>query len=813
MSAKPETVAEDTLNIVIDDVEYPARKGAMIIEVADANGIHVPRFCYHKKLPVAANCRMCMVQVEMGGRMAPKPLPACATPVADGMRVWTTSDYARQAQRAVMEFLLINHPLDCPICDQGGECELQDVALQYGRGVSRFSEQKRAVPEKDFGPLIASDMTRCIHCTRCVRFLQHVAGFKEMGGLGRGERVEIGTYVQHNLESELSGNIIDVCPVGALTSRPFRFRARAWEMVQTASVAPHDCIGSNLYLHTRRGQLLRAVPREHEAINEVWLSDRDRFAVDGVNAADRLHVPMVKRADGWAEVEWEEALHIVAQALGERVKAQGPDQLAMLASPSATLEELSLFARLAEGLGVSNLDHRLRRTDFTGQEDEPLYPFLGQTLEEIEHSGAILVVGGNPRKDQPILGHRIRKAAMAGRPVMYIDSVRHRLTYRPAHRVTVPPGRLVQSLAGVAAALLQTKKTRAPEALRALVESVLPTDTERAMAQTLQDAVDKRGSATLLLGLAASLHPAFSTLRALAALVAGLSGARLGFVSDGANSAGAHLAGVLPHRAAGGEARPSPGAHARQLVAEPRRNYLLFGIEPEYDCADGAQALAALGAAEFVVSCTSFVTDTMREYADVLLPINTFAETSGTFVNIEGRWQSFAAAARAPGASRPGWKVLRVLGNLLELEGFDQTSSEQLRDALADQLGEARLDNNRHGAVVEPEVVPAGSGLERVPQLPPLRVDAIVRRAAALQASPDGQVPLLSLHPADAARLSLEAGGKARVNLKTAAGEKTLELPLSLDERVAEGAAVLPLALEQTLDAGMAHAVLDIGRA
>jgi NADH-quinone oxidoreductase subunit G len=470
MSANPETVAEDMLCVEIDGVEYKARKGAMIIEVTDENGINVPRFCYHKKLPVAANCRMCMVEVEK----APKPLPACATPVMDGMKISTRSEYAKNAQRAVMEFLLINHPLDCPICDQGGECELQDVALEYGRGVSRFSEKKRVVKDKNFGPLIASDMTRCIHCTRCVRFLQHVAGFKEMGGMGRGENVEIGTYIEHNIESELSGNIIDVCPVGALTSKPFRFTARAWEMEQTRSVASHDCIGSNLFLHTRRGKLMRAAPRENEPINEVWLSDRDRFSYQGVNSGDRLEQPMVKRADGWHAAEWEEALHIVAQALRERVENQGPDQLGVLVSPSATLEEQVLLNRLAEGLGVSNIDHRLRQSDFSGQQEQPLFPYLGQSIEALECVNAALVVGANPRKDQPIIGHRLRKAAKAGARVMFVNSVDYGYTFQAAHKAIVTPSRMPQTLAGVAAALLQSKKARAPQNLQSIIDQTLP---------------------------------------------------------------------------------------------------------------------------------------------------------------------------------------------------------------------------------------------------------------------------------------------------------------------------------------------------
>jgi NADH-quinone oxidoreductase subunit G len=802
MSAKPETAAEDLLTVEIDGSTYLARKGAMIIEVTDDNAISVPRFCYHKKLPIAANCRMCMVQVEQGGRMAPKPLPACATPVADGMKVWTKSDFARNAQRAVMEFLLINHPLDCPICDQGGECELQDVALEYGRGVSRFSENKRVVRDKDFGPLIASDMTRCIHCTRCVRFLENVAGFKEMGGMGRGENVEIGTYIQHNIESELSGNIIDVCPVGALTSRPFRFKARAWEMNQTASVSPHDCVGSNLYLHTRRGELLRAVPKENEAINEVWLSDRDRFGYQGVNSAERLQQPMVKKADGWRTVEWEEALHIVAQALRERVTSQGPEQLGVLVSPSATLEEMSLANRLAEGLGVNNIDHRLRQSDFSGQADQPLFPFLGQSIQELEQVNAALIVGANPRKDQPIIGHRLRKAAMAGASVMFINPVDFDYHFKVAHQSIVTPERMVQALAGVAAALLQSQQARAPRDLQAVIDQTLPNATEQAMADSLSEA----GEATVLLGIGASMHPAFSTLRALAVLVASLSGAKLGFLSDGANSAGACLAGVLPHRSSGGATRAGVGMDAAQMIARPRRNYLLLGIEPEFDCANGAAALAAMQQAEFVVALTAYASERMRDYADVLLPINCFAETSGTFVNCEGRWQSFAAASRAPGGSRPGWKVLRVLGNLLELEGFAQVSSEEVRDALAQQLGEVSVDNSQCGEAVG--VVSFGSGLQRIAHLPLYAVDATVRRAQALQKTLDADVSALCLHSADVGSLGLAAGGRAMVSEKSGSAQ----MKVTVSDAVAEGAALLSMATAETLPLGAPQGTLTVSK-
>ncbi len=800
MSAKPETAAEDMLNVEIDGVNYPARKGAMVIEVTDDNDISVPRFCYHKKLPIAANCRMCMVQVEQGGRMAPKPMPACATPVADGMKVWTQSEYARAAQRAVMEFLLINHPLDCPICDQGGECELQDIALEYGRGISRFTEKKRVVPEKNFGPLIASDMTRCIHCTRCVRFLQHVAGYKEMGGMGRGENVEIGTYIQQNIESELSGNIIDVCPVGALTSRPFRYTARAWEMIQSMSVSPHDCVGSNLYLHTRSGKLMRTVPRENEAINEVWISDRDRFAYQGVNSNDRLQQPMVKKADGWHSVEWDEALHVVAQALRERIENQGAGQLGVLVSPSTTLEEMSLINLLAEGMGISNIDHRLRQSDFTGQDKQPLFPFLGQTIEELEQVNAALVVGANPRKEQPIISHRLRKAAQAGASVMFINPVDYEYTFDIAHKSIVTPSHMVKSLAGVAAALLQSKKARAPGNLQAVVEQTLPDANEQAMAGVLSEA----GNAVVLLGIGASMHPAYSTLRALAVLITQLSGAKLGFLSEGANSAGACQAGVLPHRTRGGVARKKTGLDAAQMIEQPLKNYLLMGVEPEFDCSNGARALAAMQQAEFVVALTPFVTDRMRDYADVLLPINCFSETSGTYVNCEGRWQSFSAVSRAPAASRPGWKVLRVLGNLFELTGFEQTSSEQVRDTLSQQLGDVSVDNSQCGGHIENDN--SNAVLQRMASLPMYATDSIVRRAMALQNTPDGHVSALCLNMKDARVAGLSDGDKAAVSQDG----KTVDLDVIIADTVAPGAALLSMAIEETLDLGAANGSLQI---
>jgi NADH-quinone oxidoreductase subunit G len=511
---------------------------------------------------------------------------------------------------------------------------------------------------------------------------------------------------------------------------------------------------------------------------------------------------MVKKADGWHEVEWEEALHIAAQALRERVAAQGAGQLGILVSPSATLEEMSLVSRLAEGLGAANIDHRLRRSDFSGQGNEPLFPYLGQSIEELEHLNAALIVGANPRKDQPIIGHRLRKAAMAGAELMFINPVDFEYHFNIAHRAIVTPDGMVQSLAGVAAALLQSRKARAPENLRAVIEQTLPDATEQAMAERLSDAA----RATVLLGVGAMMHPAFSTLRALAVLVGELGGAKVGFLSDGANAAGACLAGVLPHRTRGGSSREAAGMDAAQMIAEPRRNYLLLGVEPEFDCANGAAALAAMQQAEFVVALTPFVTDRMRDYADVLLPINCFTETSGTFVNCEGRWHSFAAASRAPGASRPGWKVLRVLGNLLELEGFDQSASEQVRDALGSELGEVSVDNMQCGDARP--AAPADKGLQRIAHLPLYAADAVVRRAPSLQSTPDGDVSALCLNSADAAGLGLATGDRAVV----AQGSASVQMKVIVSDAVARGAALLSAGIEETLPLGAASGSLTVSK-
>jgi len=796
MSAHAEIPAEDAVNIEIDGQPCQARKGAMIIEVTDALGISVPRFCYHKKLSVAANCRMCMVEVEK----VPKPLPACATPVADGMKIFTRSDIATGGQKAVMEFLLINHPLDCPICDQGGECELQDLALGYGGDVSRFSEKKRVVEDKNIGPLIATDMTRCIHCTRCIRMLREVAGKMELGATGRGENMEIGTYIEKSLESELSGNVIDVCPVGALTSKPFRFKARAWELQQAATVAPHDCVGSNLFAHTRRAEVMRMVPRENEQINEVWLSDRDRFSYEGLSSDDRLTMPMVKVDGEWQSVDWETALQTSVEGIRAVIAAHGADQMGVLVSPAATVEEMLLTQAVARGAGINNIDHRLRQSDFSDQDTAPPCPTLGQAIEALEEINAALLVGSNPRKDQPIIGHRLRKAAVAGAQLMFINPVDYEFLFDVHAKAVVPPSQMVATLAAVAACFPDAAGS---DAVKAAVSAASPDDTHRAMAQSLQDA-DK---ATVLLGNVATAHPQFSLLKALAAAIAAASGAVLGVMTDGANGAGGWLTGVLPHRGPAGSAIEAAGLDASAMLAEPRKGYLLFGVEAACDCANPAQAAKALEAADFVVCAGAFASEAMKSQADVLLPVAAFTETSGTYINTEGRWQSFAGVASPTGDSRPGWKVMRVLGNQFGLDGFEQQSSEEIRDALQQQLGTVSLDNCQAAGVVAQAVT--SDGLERIGDVAINAVDALVRRAPALQATPDAVVSeLVRLNAGQAEKSGVRDGYTVTVTQ----GDASATMDVGISQRVPDGCLWIQSGTQAAATLGAAFGPVSIER-
>ncbi len=712
-------MTDDVLNFEVDGKPLQAKKGQMIMQVTDAVGTYIPRFCYHPKLSVAANCRMCLVEVEK----APKPLPACATPVTEGMKVFTRSPRAIAAQRATMEFLLINHPLDCPICDQGGECELQDLAMGFGRDISRFTERKRSVKDQNIGPLISTDMTRCIHCTRCVRFGEEIQGMPQLGTIGRGENMRISTYIEQTIDHELSANIIDLCPVGALNDKPYRYSARSWEMIQRSAVSPHDCVGTNLYVHLLRGKIKRVVPRENELINETWIADRDRFSYEGVYADDRLMNPRLKEAGAWRDVSWEEAL----ERLAARVRQAGPD-LGILASPGSTVEELHLLAKLAAAGGSANLDHRLRRRDFTDQEQDPVFPWLGCDIADVENQRALLVVGSNLRCEAPLLAHRVRKAALKGASVAFVDRRRYPYYFDVADYLENPA--LVDELAKLAVAA--AGDAAVPAYAAALCRGAQPEDAHRRVAGRLREAQ----GGLVLLGLVAARHPEFAAIRALGAAIAELTGARLGYLSEGANSAGAHLAGVLPHRDAAGAVRERAGRDAAAMLEADLGALLLLGIEPDRDLAGGAQAVQQLARQSFVAALTPYLSASLEECADLLLPIGTFAESSGTYVNCEGRWQSFGGVATPVGEARPAWKVLRVLGNLIDAQGFEYESSEEIRDELFDRVAGLHPDNARRGGAPVERRAPAALPAEHELDVPMYEIDAVVRRARALQLTP-----------------------------------------------------------------------------
>lgn len=721
-----------TVSIEIDGKKIEARGDAMLIEAADEAGITIPRFCYHKKLSIAANCRMCLVEVEK----AAKPLPACATPVTEGMKVLTRSPKAIRAQKNVMEFLLINHPLDCPICDQGGECELQDVAVGYGKDVSRFAENKRVVASKSIGPLIATDMTRCIHCTRCVRFGEEISGVRQLGATGRGEHMEIGTYIATTLDTEMSANVIDLCPVGALTSKPFRYTARAWEMTQHSSVAPHDCIGSNIFIHARRNEIMRVVPRENEDVNECWISDRDRFSYEGVNSADRVTAPMIKIDGRWQQTDWNTALDNVAIGL-RKVVEKGADSLGCLISPSASVEELYLAQKLMRGLGSHNIDHRLHQTDFAAEQNAPAAPALGITLKQIEDRDAILLIGSNVRKDQPIAAHRLRMAALQGAKIYAVNPADYGVNFDLAHNHVVQPEAMVASLAAIASALLGKTGKSAPDGFAALSQGVAVTDSH----QLIADGLIKAGNVAVIVGNYGNHHPQASAIHGLAELIARLADASYGALTFGANATGAWHAGAVPHRSAGAESVTTPGLNVRQMAETGLPGYLLVNVEPEYDTAYTAELQASLGRAEFVVALAGYQTDALLASANVILPSASFGETSGTLVNIEGRWQSFNGAVAPKGDARPAWKILRVLGNLLSVAGFDYMSSEEVLKDVKSKMGAGK--SNGWGCV---SASPAtATDYARAGSVGIYAVDGIVRRAPALQQTADGHAVAKSI--------------------------------------------------------------------
>ena len=750
--------------IEIDGKQIDIAAGATVMDAAHQAGIYIPHFCYHKKLSIAASCRMCLVEVEKSA----KPLPACATPVTDGMKVRTRSVKAIAAQQGVMEFLLINHPLDCPICDQGGECQLQDIAVGYGSSSSRYNEPKRVVKEKDLGPLIATDMTRCIHCSRCVRFGQEIAGLMELGMPGRGEHTEVMPFLETQVSHELSGNVIELCPVGALTSKPFRYSARSWELSRRKSVSPHDGLGANMQVHVKNNRVLRVVPQDNEAINECWIADRDRYSYDALNSDQRLTRPMLKQDGQWREVSWQDALEQVANRLGQIREAKGPAAIGALASPHQTVEELYLFAKLMRGLGTENIDHRLAQADATVGAGAR---WLGMPVADLNTLDRILLIGSTIRREQPLVAQRLRQAVKRGAQLNVVHAAGDDLLCKVNSRLIVKPSAWVNALARIAKAMQEAGADVG--AASAAIATVTVSDNARAIAASLMSGEKK----AVLLGALAQNHPAASQLHALAETIAKASGASFGFLSPAANSVGAQLVGALPG--------PN-GLGARAMLAEPGVStgvatiaaYVLLGAEPELDAYDAAAAAAALRGAEFVVSLSAFKSAAL-EYAHVLLPIASFTETAGSFVNMEGRTQSFHGAVKPQGEARPAWKVLRVLGNLLSLGGFDYDSAEAVRaDALPADLAAAL--NNTPVATNLDAVNPA-DGLERVGETPLYQLDPIVRRSHSLQATPDAAAPVVWIGSELLTRLGLAEGDMVRVRQ----GATEAVLPVRRDDRLA----------------------------
>ncbi|HRM47592.1 MAG: NADH-quinone oxidoreductase subunit G [Alicycliphilus sp.] len=697
------------VEIELDGQKVEVAEGSMVMHAAEKSGTYIPHFCYHKKLSIAANCRMCLVDIEK----APKPMPACATPVTQGMIVRTKSDKAIKAQQSVMEFLLINHPLDCPICDQGGECQLQDLAVGYGASASRYGEEKRVVLKKDIGPLISTEeMTRCIHCTRCVRFGQEIGGDMELGMINRGEHSEITTVKGDTVDSELSGNMIDICPVGALTSKPFRYSARTWELSRRKSISPHDSTGANLVVQIKNHKVMRVVPLENEAVNECWIADRDRFSYEALNGDDRLQRPMLKQGGQWQEVDWQTALEYVANGLKCVRDKHGASAIGALVSPHSTLEELHLAATLVRGLGSDNIDHRLRHAEFATPEG---VRWLGMPIAALTDLQSVLVLGSNLRKDHPLFAQRIRQAARKGCKVFAINAMAYDWAL-PATQSVVASADWTQALADVAAAVAQEKGTVAP------VVSGKANDEALAIARALLSGERK----AILLGNAAAHHAQASSLLALAQWIAQATGATFGYLSEAANTVGAQFVGAQPRQG---------GLNAAQMLAGQVKALFLLNTEPEFDSAAGANAARGLADVDMVVTLSPFKTN--MDISDVLLPIAPFTETSGSFVNAEGRVQSFHAVVRPLGETRPAWKVLRVLANIMALPGVEfESSQDVLNQATAglEQLTSQQLSNATKAAIDVAHGPAAAPVVASIYQL-----DGLVRRAPALQLTADAR--------------------------------------------------------------------------
>lgn len=743
------------IQMEINGQKVHAKKGATIMQVAAELGLYIPHFCYHPKLSIAANCRMCLVEVAK----SPKPLPACATAATDGMVVYLDSPKAKEAQNSVMEFLLINHPLDCPICDQGGECQLQDLAVGYGMSKSRYTEEKRVVFEKNLGPLISTDMTRCIHCTRCVRFGREVGGIMEMGMAGRGEHAEIMPFIEKTVDSELSGNMIDVCPVGALTSKPFRFTARPWELTSKPGLSPHDSWGSNLVLQVKGAEIKRVTPRGNAAINECWISDRDRFSYLGMGAADRILRPMLRQAGAkqFNEVAWSEALSLIAKQLKNRIGKHGAKKAGFFITAGATAEEMFLWQKLARGLGCDNIDSRLRQRDFSIAGPTQ----LGFRIADIGRAGAVLLVGVSPAREQPLLAARFRQTRNGRRRLMSIGAmdISGQLPLAAQH---------VAAPAAIGARLSQLNCLLGLSAQQpGLLFEARGDATLKQMSEYLKNA---RGGKHIILGDAACEAEDYGRILHEAEILAAGTGASLGVLSAGANGAGARRYGVFPQ---------TDGAHTAAMLDAGLETVMLFNCEPQ-DFAETARAETMLAEAGFVGAISAYLGG-IKTVAGAVLPLAVFGENEGTYLNGEGVAQTITAAVPPPQQARPGWKVLRVLGEALGLSGFDFSTLEEVR-----QLMTAVPETP---PLTDTPPTPAGNNSDSAFQLiggaAIYNSDGIVRRSPALQASRQGRDAVLAfMHPDDMRQCALAEGGAARLG----DGDNTWDTHVFADKRLARGA-------------------------
>ena len=800
------------VELEIDGKKTIVKEGVSIIEAANEMGIYIPRFCYHKKLSIAANCRMCLVEVKKSG----KPLPACATPVTPGMEVFTTSKKTIEAQRSVMQFLLINHPLDCPICDQGGECELQDLAMGFGWSHSDYEEKKRAVFSENIGPLIETEMTRCIQCTRCVRFGEEIAGLPELGVMNRGEKEAILTYCKHFMQSELSGNIIDICPVGALTDKPARYRGRGWELREVPAIAPHDCVGGNIFLHSRwkefvpQRKIMRAVPRENEMVNETWMSNRDRFSHFGLYHPSRIYQPQIKKDGEWVKVAWEEAFKIIKDRTQTLIKKQGVNQLGALVSPNASLEELYLFQKWFRGLGSSNIDHRVRWQNFRDQDRFATFPHLGIPIADIEKLNAILLIGSNVRFEQPLISHRINKACSEGAKILAVNPMDFPFVFDLKEKLIVSSTELPNILTQVAKILVGN-------VMPGILADVRPEEKAKTIAEVLKNA----SKVAIFLGEYALHHENAATIRALAQFIGQQSGASMGMLTEGANSAGAWLVGAVPHRGLAGKQLNEVGFDAKTMLTKhPLKAYFILNLELEFDCAYSADAIRTLKDAELVVCLTTFTNPEMETYADIMLPIAPFSESGGTFVNVEGRSQFFLAASVPEKDSQAGWKVLKVLGNYFELLGFDYKVIQDVRHEIVQAIPALESDieqkikgeMGRSSFSLNSEFIFRSQEkdleLIRLAPWPMVRVDNLVRRSEPLQETLCNETIAIGLNHKTASQLGLKVGEW----ITAIQGKSKITLPLVIENRLANNTVFLASGLAETAGFGQAEAAITLKR-